>query len=49
VVIDALDLLSNTLSGTEIAMNKPSKKERSNRRKAKLGAKRRKQRARAGH
>jgi hypothetical protein len=49
VVIDALDLLSNTLSGTEIAMKKPSKKERSNRRKAKLGAKRRKQRARAGH
>ncbi|MGH7967510.1 MAG: hypothetical protein ACREIC_02165, partial [Limisphaerales bacterium] len=31
------------------AMKKPSKKERSNRRKAQLGAKRRKQRARAGH
>jgi hypothetical protein len=49
VVIDALNSLSSTLSGTEIAMKKPSKKERSNRRKAKLGAKRRKQRARAGH
>jgi hypothetical protein len=31
------------------AMKKPSKKVRANRRKAKLGAKRRKQRARAGH
>jgi hypothetical protein len=49
VVIDALNYASHTLSGRKIAMKKPSKKERSNRRKAKLGAKRRKQRARAGH